>query len=162
MKPSAPSADPSIADQTGPHAARRAWMAVLARASRAELEDATAAVQGLPAIERIRLPETGMVMLRGRIGGTGCPFNLGEASVTRCALRADGVLGVAYVLGRDQRKAELAALFDALLQDPQQHAALLRTLIAPLAARQESRRRAASRAAATSKVEFFTMVRGDA
>ena len=32
-------------------------------------------------------------MVRGRVGGTGAPFNLGEMSVTRCSVRlADGSL----------------------------------------------------------------------
>ena len=104
-----------------------------------------------------------MVMLRGRIGGTGDAFNLGEASVTRCALRIGaGALGVGYALGRDRRKAELIAIFDALLQDPARHAAIMRELVDPLSAQQAGRREAVSRAAAASKVEFFTFVRGQA
>ena len=61
--------------------------------------------------EFLRRPETGLVMLRGRAGGTGQAFNLGEASVTRCSVRlSDGQVGTGYVLGRDQRKAELVAV----------------------------------------------------
>jgi alpha-D-ribose 1-methylphosphonate 5-triphosphate synthase subunit PhnG len=104
-----------------------------------------------------------MVMLRGRIGGTGDVFNLGEASVTRCALRMGaGALGVGYALGRDRRKAELMAIFDALLQDPARQAGILRELVEPLAGQQAAQRESASRAAAASKVEFFTFVRGQA
>jgi alpha-D-ribose 1-methylphosphonate 5-triphosphate synthase subunit PhnG len=104
-----------------------------------------------------------MVMLRGRVGGTGNPFNLGEASVVRCAVRlGDGPLGVAYALGRDKRRAELAALCDALLQDPRQHDARHRDLIAPLARLQAQTRAQTQNEVANSKVEFFTFVRGEA
>ena len=89
---------------------RRLWLAVLARASRAELEAIRLRLGDLPAVDTLRAAEVGMVMLRGRIGGTGDSFNLGEASLTRCALRlAGGALGVGYALGRDRRKAELIA-----------------------------------------------------
>lgn len=104
-----------------------------------------------------------MVMLRGRVGGTGNPFNLGEASMVRCAVRlGDGPLGVGYVLGRDKRRAELVALCDALLQDPQHHGRLQCNLIAPLVSAQAQARAQQQRAVADSKVEFFTFVRGEA
>lgn len=148
---------------TPPTAARKRWLAVLARASRPELEAACLLLGALPAPEPVRPAESGMVMLRGRVGGTGDVFNLGEASVTRCALRMGaGALGVGYTLGRDRRKAELIAIFDALLQDPARQAGILRELVEPLAGQQLAQREAASRAAAASKVEFFTFVRGQA
>ena len=105
-------------------------------------------------------------MLRARIGGTGSQFNLGEASVTRCALRLEGddgaaLTGMSWVLGRDQRHAELAAVFDALLQDPSRGPRLEQTLVRSLAASQSAKREQASRKAASTKVDFFTMVRGD-
>jgi len=150
---------------------RRAWLAVLARAPRADLEAALAhAFDGAapPPYEWLRAPEIGLAMVRGRIGGTGDPFNLGEATVTRATLRltvagCDGAapVGVACQLGRDKRRAELAALADALLQLPARHAALNAQLIEPLAARIAAEREARRRDAATTRVEFFTMVRGD-
>lgn len=143
--------------------ARPAWLAVLARATRAELEAGVPDITALPPLQQVRPAEVGMVMLRGRVGGTGNPFNLGEASVVRCAVRlGHGPLGVSYALGRDKRRAELAALLDALLQDPQQHDTLQRTLIAPLAHAQAQARAARQREVAGSKVEFFTFVRGEA
>ncbi|MDP2817825.1 MAG: phosphonate C-P lyase system protein PhnG [Polaromonas sp.] len=142
---------------------RKHWLGVLSRAGRAELEQALMALADLPPIEHVRPPEPGMVMLRGRVGGTGDAFNLGEATVTRCALRVGtGALGVGYTLGRDRRKAELVALFDALLQDETRKAQLLRELITPLQQGQAAGREATSRSAAASKVEFFTFVRGEA
>ncbi|MDI1235992.1 MAG: phosphonate C-P lyase system protein PhnG [Polaromonas sp.] len=142
---------------------RRRWLAVLARATRPELEKAGVLLGALPPLEHVRPAESGMVMLRGRVGGTGDAFNLGEASVTRCALRVGpGALGVGYALGRDRRKAELIAVLDALLQDPMRHPALMREVVEPLARQQAAQQDATSRAAAASKVEFFTFVRGQA
>jgi alpha-D-ribose 1-methylphosphonate 5-triphosphate synthase subunit PhnG len=140
---------------------RRRWLAVLARATRDELEAALRELE-LPARSIVRAPEVGMVMLRGRIGGDGVAFNVGEASVTRCALQtASGHLGVGYVLGRDRRRAELVALLDALLQDDARRDTLLDAIVRPLGRAQQQRREEASRGTASSRVEFFTLVRGD-
>jgi alpha-D-ribose 1-methylphosphonate 5-triphosphate synthase subunit PhnG len=145
-------------------------MAVLARTPRADLETAlNRAMEGtpFPAFDWLRPPETGLAMVRGRIGGTGDAFNLGEATVTRATLRLretteDGTtVGVACHLGRDRRRAELAAMADALLQTPQHHARLQAQLIAPLAAQLATTRAARQQDAASTRVEFFTMVRGD-
>jgi alpha-D-ribose 1-methylphosphonate 5-triphosphate synthase subunit PhnG len=143
--------------------ARRDWLAVLARAGTQALEACYRQAEPWPAVERVRVPEVGMVMLRGRVGGTGEAFNLGEASLTRCAIRlAGGALGVGYALGRDRRKAELVALFDALLQDRAGQARWMAQVVEPLRQQQALQRDAASRAAASSRVDFFTMVRGEA
>lgn len=150
-------------DNPSATAARQAWMAVLARASVAQLEAMRQDMGDLAQVQVVRPPEVGMVMLRGRIGGTGNPFNQGEASVVRCAVRlGDGPLGIAYALGRDKRRAELAALFDALLQTPQYHQRVLNGLIEPLAHTQSAVRQKQGQDVAGSKVEFFTFVRGAA
>jgi alpha-D-ribose 1-methylphosphonate 5-triphosphate synthase subunit PhnG len=141
---------------------RPEWMALLARAPLALLESALAP-QPERALQWLRRPETGLYMVQGRAGGTGERFNLGEMTVTRCALRAsahDGApVGVAYVRGRNHRQAELAALADALLQDPAQHDELAQGLLAPvrqhLAAEQALRQ---ARVRATT-VDFFTVAR---
>ena len=138
-----------------PHAARQHWMGILARADAATLAERMGA--DLPAWRHLRQPETGLVMVRGRTGGAGQPFNLGEMTVTRCAVRLDdGTVGHAYVRGRDRRHAELAAIADALLQ---RDATLVDRLIAPLAAAQAATRRDRSREAAATRVEFFTVAR---
>jgi alpha-D-ribose 1-methylphosphonate 5-triphosphate synthase subunit PhnG len=148
------------------HATRRHWMAVLARASVTELESALPAIEAalgaLPAYRLIRKPEIGMTMVRGRAGGTGQAFNLGEMTMTRCTLRIEGgQVGTAYVAGRSQRQAELAALLDALLQDPRHQAQLIATIIDPLARAQEIRRNRRVERSAATKVDFFTVVRGE-
>jgi alpha-D-ribose 1-methylphosphonate 5-triphosphate synthase subunit PhnG len=141
-----------------PHEARRRWMAVLARANADELSARLADISDAPSYQRLRGPESGLVMLRGRAGGGGAPFNLGEMTVTRCTVRtADGLTGHAYVTGRDTRQAELAAVFDALLQDPAREAALHATVIEPLHAAQAARRAEIAAKAAATKVQFFAM-----
>ncbi|TDN63673.1 phosphonate C-P lyase system protein PhnG [Paraburkholderia sp. BL10I2N1] len=159
----------SVSPASPSPAMRRAWMAVLARTPRAELEAAfNRALDGIeaPAFDWLRPPETGLAMVRGRIGGTGDAFNLGEATVTRATLRlresgGNAPVGVACHLGRDRRRAELAALADAILQVPEQHPDLHAQLIEPLAARIAAQRTARQHDAAATRVEFFTMVRGD-
>lgn len=142
--------------------ARRRWMSALAKAPLARLEAAYAALVPAPAYECLRTPETGLVMVRGRAGGVGQRFNLGELAVTRCAVRlADGATGHAYVAGRDRRKAELAAVFDALLQGSNHAEGLTRDLIEPLIQAEAEAKRLASRKAAATKVEFFTLARGE-
>jgi alpha-D-ribose 1-methylphosphonate 5-triphosphate synthase subunit PhnG len=143
-------------------APRRRWMSVLALASPQELEAHWAALSEPPRYTLLRRPETGLVMVRARTGGTGARFNLGEMTVTRCAVQLeDGPLGHAWIGGRDRRHAELAAIFDAMLQDPTRAAALTKSLVEPLAGARDARRRASVARAAASRVEFFTMVRGE-
>jgi alpha-D-ribose 1-methylphosphonate 5-triphosphate synthase subunit PhnG len=139
--------------------ARQRWMAVLARAGATELAAHLGAVPGgLPEYQRLRGPEAGLVMLRGRAGGAGEQFNVGEMTVTRCTVRtADGLVGHAYVAGRDARQAELAALADALLQDPGRRDALEAGVIAPLENAQAARREEIARKAAATRVDFFAM-----
>lgn len=138
---------------------RQRWMAVLAKAEGGAIAARLDALGPVPPHRRMRGPETGLVMVRGRQGGDGAPFNLGEMTVTRCAVQLeDGTVGHAYVAGRDARQAELAALADALLQDAAWHRAVQDAVIAPLAAAQaETAAREARRAAAT-RVDFLTMV----
>jgi alpha-D-ribose 1-methylphosphonate 5-triphosphate synthase subunit PhnG len=101
-------------------------------------------------------------MVRGRIGGDGAPFNLGEATVTRCAVQlTSGEIGFGYVLGRDRDKARLAALCDALWQNADQRAAVERNVLAPLRARQQEQLARSRAETAATKVDFFTLVRGD-
>jgi alpha-D-ribose 1-methylphosphonate 5-triphosphate synthase subunit PhnG len=133
-------------------------MAILARADSASIEAGLVASGGLPAYSRVRGPESGLVMVRGRAGGGGAPFNLGEMTVTRCTVRtSSGLIGHAYVAGRDDRRAELAALADALLQDPTRGPDVTAAVIEPLAAAQQARRDATAAKAAATKVQFFAM-----
>jgi alpha-D-ribose 1-methylphosphonate 5-triphosphate synthase subunit PhnG len=140
---------------------RQRWMSLLAKAPEALLDRLFGGLGAEPAFDWVRPPEVGSVMVRGRTGGTGAAFNLGEMTVTRCVLRlASGEIGHAYVQGRSKVKARQAALVDALMQGPGA-AAVRAAVLEPLAeAMAEAKRTRAAKAAAT-KVEFFTMVRGD-
>lgn len=109
----------------------------------------------------LRRAETGLMMLQGRSGGAGARFNLGEVSVSRATCEINGHVGHGWVRGGDGRHAELIAQADALLQDSARHGELMLAWIAPLEGELAERRAARSREAAASKVEFFTMVRGE-
>jgi alpha-D-ribose 1-methylphosphonate 5-triphosphate synthase subunit PhnG len=142
---------------------RRDWMQLLARAPLAMLENwmRRAGESGsLPGRSWLRKPETGLVMLRGRAGGAGERFNLGEMTLTRCVLRIEtGEVGVAYVKGRSQRHAELAALADALLQSAPWREAVLHRLVEPVRAHLETEAARARHKAQATRVEFFTLAR---
>ena len=143
--------------------ARRDWMQILAQAPVEMLERwrlQAAETGALPGHAWLRQPEIGLAMVRGRIGGAGERFNLGEMTVTRCALRIDsGEVGVAYVRGRSQRKAELAAFADALLQAAAWREAVRRGLIEPVRAYLQAESRRKQRKAQATRVEFFTLAR---
>jgi len=139
------------------------WMALLARAPMPVLE-AALAPHSEQAPRWLRTPETGLMMVQGRAGGTGERFNLGELTVTRCALRLPGAsqhapVGVAYVMGRSHRHAQLAAMADALLQDPAKQTSLDAQLLQPVRehlAHEQARRQLRVH---STKVEFFTVAR---
>lgn len=135
---------------------RRDWLSILAKAPPERL---AALLPDLPAHEWLRAPETGTVMVQGRISATGAPFNIGEMTVTRCALRLPcGTEGHGHVQGRSHAHASRAAALDALMQtDPAAHAPLVETLRREAQTAREAR---AARAAAT-RVEFFTLQRGE-
>jgi len=142
---------------------RAEWMALLARAPQDWLAARLWPVAGQTP-RWLRRPETGLMMVQGRVGGGGERFNLGEVTVTRCALRLPSAAepaatGVAYVLGRSHRQAELAAIADALLQDPAHQAALEEQVLLPL--RRQLAEAAAQRhaKAQTTRVDFFTLAR---
>lgn len=129
-------------------------MAVLARAD----AQAIRALAGeLPAWRRVRGPELGLTMLRGRAGGNGTAFNLGEATVARCTVALpDGTLGHGWRLGRDREAAELAAVLDALLQGAE-GAHWQARVVAPLAEAQRQAAAQDARRAAATAVRFATL-----
>ena len=141
--------------------------ALLAKAELQELASFWSNQSEQPQVDVLRGPETGLVMVRGRIGGGGAPFNLGETTVTRATVRvasgafSEGSVGHSYALGRDHEKARLAAIADALWQASQSREAVERDLLQKIAQRLDVRATQRRREAAATKVDFFTMVRGD-
>lgn len=149
-------------DMNEAEAGRRATMAVLARARTEELCAAWDAWGDKPEVATVRGPEMGLVMVRGRTGGGGAPFNLGEATVTRATVRlATGTIGHAYALGRDSEKVRLAAVFDALWQEPGHREAVETGVVAPIAERLAREDAEIRDETAATRVDFFTMVRGE-
>jgi alpha-D-ribose 1-methylphosphonate 5-triphosphate synthase subunit PhnG len=141
---------------------RRAALAVLVESSAAEIASRLAALGELPACEDIRTPERGLVMVKGRVGGDGAPFNLGEATVARAAVRLNtGEVGFGYTLGRDGEKARLIAICDALLQRVDLHDRLQRSVINPIREQIAAKRRLIDERTAATRVDFFTLVRGE-
>jgi alpha-D-ribose 1-methylphosphonate 5-triphosphate synthase subunit PhnG len=149
------------AGENGEQAQRQAAMAVLAHSDTADIVGHLAAI-ALPAHENLRQPENGLVMVRGRIGGDGAPFNLGEATISRAAIRlATGEIGFGYTLGRDAQKAQMIALCDALVQSNEFAGAVETKVLAPLRAAMISERNRKAAETAATRVDFYTMVRGE-
>lgn len=139
---------------------RRRWLSILSKAPSKEVIAAWDGLAERPSYRALRAPEIGMILVRGRAGGTGDAFNLGEMTVTRAAVRLDsGETGIGYVAGRDRRHAEIAAAVDAMMQSPELRPAVEDAVVARLARAQDERRDTAARKAAATKVDFFTMVR---
>lgn len=148
-------------NDNGQQARRQAAMAVLAYSDAADIAVWLGAL-ALPAHENLRQAENGLVMVRGRIGGDGAAFNLGEATVSRAAVRlATGEIGFGYVLGRDREKAQMIALCDALIQNADHADAIESKVLAPLRAAKASERQRKAAETAATRVDFYTMVRGE-
>jgi len=147
--------------EDGRQARRKAAMSVLAHSNAVEIGEHLGEIE-LPAYESLREGENGLVMLRGRVGGDGAAFNLGEATVSRAAVRlASGEVGFGYTLGRDREKARMIALCDALVQSDQFADRVEARVIAPLRLAMLARRTRKAAQTAATKVDFYTMVRGE-
>lgn len=137
-------------------------MRICAEATAEELAQALEQCGAAPAAEDVRPPEAGLIMLRGRIGGDGAPFNVGEATVTRAVVRLEnGTLGYSYLFGRSPERARLAAIVDALGQDEAWRSRLEIALVAPVQARRDAELAVRREQAAATRVNFFTLVRGE-
>jgi alpha-D-ribose 1-methylphosphonate 5-triphosphate synthase subunit PhnG len=142
--------------------ARKERMGILARSSTARLHELWPSVGLDPAYKMLRGPEFGLLMLRGRVGGTGQAFNLGEATVTRASVKLeDGSVGHAMALGRDPAKAELSAVIDALCRNAEAAACIDTMLVDPIRAELNDADETSRCQTAATRVDFFTMVRGE-
>jgi len=143
-------------------AARKAAMAAFASSSVDQLERLAGEAGLSLQAETMRGPETGLVTVRGRIGGGGAVFNTGEATVTRATVKLpSGQIGHSFALGRDRKKALLAATLDALWCSDATRKQVDEKIVQPLtelAARADAQKHAET---AATKVDFFTMVRGE-
>ena len=140
---------------------RKSWMSVLAKSRANDMDRLWAAIEDQPSFKVLRAPEIGAVMVRGRMGATGDAFNLGEMTITRCSVElATGEIGHGYVQGRDRRHSERAAILDALLQGPR-NKEVVDHIITPLSDLRAGRKNKRAKKAAATKVDFFTLARGE-
>lgn len=141
---------------------RKEWIGLLGSADPKDLEAAKKEYAQGVKITHVVTPETGMIMVQAKADGSNGRFNLGEVTVSRCVLEVKKTyMGTAWVMGSDLRHAELAALFDALLQDPATHDPLANTLIKKLKIKQTAKNERMAQDAADTRVEFFTLKRGE-
>jgi alpha-D-ribose 1-methylphosphonate 5-triphosphate synthase subunit PhnG len=141
---------------------RQCWLKILAKSNVNQLESAWQTIHEKPEYRYLRRPETGMIMVHARTGGTGKRFNLGEITVTRCTVGTEaGLIGCGYIMGGDHRHVELVALFDALLQDARYRSILMKSVISRLESGQKEQNKRVSQKTTATKVDFFTMVRGE-
>ncbi len=137
-------------------------MSVLAKASHDEIIEAWSGLKDKPAFTTLRPAETGLVMVQARTGGTGQRFNLGEVTVTRSIIKlSDGTTGYAWVVGTNAEHAEIAAIFDALLCTSSNRQQIMNEIVQPLRAKQDKRKQETQSRTAGTRVDFFTMVRGE-
>ncbi|MBS0222715.1 MAG: phosphonate C-P lyase system protein PhnG [Proteobacteria bacterium] len=141
-------------------ARRQRWLSVVAKAPAHRLQILRQSLGDTPSYTMLRRPEIGLIMLQGRISGSGAPFAAGEMTVTRAAVRlASGQIGIGYVGGRHPLQAELVAAIDALGQLPEWQQPIEDQIIAPLEQEAKARHRLRAAMAAATKVEFFTVAR---
>ncbi|MEM1047197.1 MAG: phosphonate C-P lyase system protein PhnG [Pseudomonadota bacterium] len=152
--------EPSAADKL--ITARRQAMSAFAQAQQDELLTGISDTPGSGNWSYVRKPEIGLIMTQGRIGGSGAPFNIGEVTVTRCAVViASGETGHATIMGRDREKARLAALADALWQNPESRPVVEARIVSPIVARLAADDALLRAEADATKVDFYTMARGE-
>ena len=145
-----------------PVSARKSAMALLARASFEELCNGLELAGCSLECEDMRPAEVGLIMARGRISGNGRPFNLGEVSVSRAAVRlACGTTGFSYLLDRDPSRARLAAIADDWWQTDNKRSSIETYLLQPVRTRIAAEKHKQRAQVAATQVDFFTMVRGD-
>ncbi|WP_424969264.1 phosphonate C-P lyase system protein PhnG [Dinoroseobacter sp. S76] len=148
-------------DHIDTNAARKSWMGLLAKAPAGRVTALLKTVKARPQAVWLRPPEIGTAMVRARAGATGAPFNLGEMTVTRCALRLPcGTVGHAYIQGRNKTEAEAAALVDAMMQTDRADE-IEAAVLTPLREEAQAKRGTRAAKAAATKVDFFTLVRGE-
>jgi len=152
------------AEPRAERSARQRWLAVLASAPADELIDRSQAIVAVHRFEDLRAPEQGLAMLCARIGGTGDRFNLGEATLARSVVRHRGqdgraAVGVGYVLGRQLDRARRIAELDALLQQADHHAEVMRAVVQPLQHALDARHALQRQRTAASRVRFVELQR---
>lgn len=149
-------------DQIQDQTTRQHWMSVMAKSSPEALIALSDNYVNSHSFETIRAAEVGLTQVRGRMGGTGSQFNVGDMTITRCVVRSsEGHYGHSYIMGRNKDHATRAAQLDAILQSQTYQKVMIEKIIQPLA--QDLAVKTAEKAdtVAQTKVNFFTLVRGE-
>lgn len=143
-------------------AGRQAWMATLAMVNTEALLLCSKTIVRKESFEDIRSAEVGLAQVRGRMGGTGNAFNLGDMTISRCVLRSsEGIYGYSYVSGRSKIHAQRAAELDAMLQSANHHDEVMTVVIQTLLDEQKKQDQKRREKTESTRVNFFTLVRGE-
>lgn len=149
-------------DQILNRTTRQHWMSVMAKSSAETLIALSDDYVNSHPFETIRAAEVGLTQVRGRMGGTGSQFNVGDMTITRCVVRSpEGHYGHSYIMGRNKDHATRAATLDAMLQDQIHQSLLMEKIIQPLAQDLAIKKVQKADTVAQTKVNFFTLVRGE-
>jgi alpha-D-ribose 1-methylphosphonate 5-triphosphate synthase subunit PhnG len=141
---------------------RQHWMSVIAKSNSETLIALSDTYVTQQDFETIRPAEVGLTQVRGRMGGTGSQFNVGDMTITRCVVRSDqGLYGHSYIIGRNKDHATRAAQLDAMLQDQTHQKNMIEHIIQPLERDLDQQQAAKAKDVAQTKVNFFTLVRGE-
>ena len=140
---------------------RKSWMSLLATSNQSDLFNLWEQKKIKVNYVWLRTPEIGSIMAQGRMGVTGDKFNIGEVTITRCSLKLNcGTIGHSYVQGRSKKKAEISALCDALMQTKMSKE-INKNIIIPLEKIKKGNKDKILSKAEATKVDFFTLVRGE-
>ena len=116
------------------------------------------------AIAILKEPQAGLIMMRAKESAADTVFNLGEVLVSDCTVTVDGHLGYGLVLGNKPRRAEAAAILDAVFQTADKKWIELKTAMQPWLEEQKLNRQKKEQwefeRIAHSKVDFETMAGG--
>ena len=141
---------------------RQHWMSVMAKSNSKTLIVLSDTYVTQQDFETIRPAEVGLTQVRGRMGGTGSQFNVGDMTITRCVVRSDqGHYGHSYIIGRNKDHATRAAQLDAMLQDQAHQKTMIEHIIQPLEHVLDQQQAEKAKDVAQTKVNFFTLVRGE-
>jgi len=141
---------------------RKALLATLANTESQALVSAWRALEIEPEYTLLKQPEIGMVMVKAKTGGNGSPFNMGEMTVTRTVLQLHShEMGYGYTAGRDKDKSLTIALIDACYQVEGWQEQIEEKLVQPLRKDLQQARSQHQETVDRTKVNFFTMVRGE-
>ena len=139
---------------------RPEWISIFSKTNESLLKNSLDHINFKENYDVLLGPEIGSIMIQGRAGGSGDKFNLGEATLTKCIVKFQEKTGYSYHLGRNLIKSEYGAILDALMQIESYHSKLL-MYVKEFQEEIQKEKTKIIAGSSESKVDFFTMVRGD-